>query len=402
MTVVAGTKKSLRRRLFGSHLLVMVVALLVLAIVVGFLALASDGRGGGPGRQESTGPSGALLGLSAAATASGLVSWRMARRLAAPLEGVGAATRQLAAGRYDVRLPEADTAELDALVADVNRLADELATTEQRRLRLIGDVAHELRNPLSTIEGTMEALLDGVIAADDETFARIGREAARLRRLADDLSSLSAAGELGVLDHQVVDLVAVATDVVAQLEPQATAKGLTVTVTTTLDPTAASAGDVGADGAQGTVSGGAQGTVQGDRDRLTQVLTNVVGNAVQYTDRGGVDVRVLPGRQRHGGGTSGVTIEVVDTGRGLAAEDQVRIFDRFHRVDDRFTDGTGVGLAIAKLLVEANGGTITASSDGLGHGTTIRIDLPGAVDRRTGTPTSRPERPTSPDDQEGR
>lgn len=326
-------------------MLVMLVALVVLAAVVGLLQMVGELRSIG-GRDG--GPIPGLIGLSAAATASGLVSWRLTRRLAEPIEAASTATDELAAGRYDIRLDRADTDELDDLAIAVNELAHSLETTEQRRLRLIGDVAHELRNPLSTIEGTMEALLDGVVAPSEETYARVGREAARLRRLADDLSSLSAAGELGMNVRTAVDLGALVFDVVEQLQPQAAAKGLALDA-------------VIPDGCY----------VQGDPDRLVQVVTNVIGNAVQYTDAGGISVRLATGSHRIG-------IEVVDTGRGLATEDQVRIFDRFHRVDEQFTDGTGVGLAIAKLLVNAHGGTIAASSPGLGAGTTVRIDLPMA------------------------
>ena len=339
--------KSLRRRLFGSHLAVMFVALAVLAIVVSLIQLLGESKGLGLGRRGD-GPAGLLLGLAAAAAAAALVSWRVSRRLAGPLEDISAATRELAARNYSVRLPVADTVEVDALAADVNQLAHELETTEQRRLRLIGDVAHELRNPLSTIQGTMEALLDGVIEAGEDTYARIGREAARLRRLADDLSSLSAAGEHALVDSESVDLLRVVADVVAQLEPQAMAKELTV-----------------------RVGGGAPHdlVVHGDSDRLTQVFTNVVGNAVQYSDEGSIVVSPAVENGR-------VIVEVADTGRGLVPADQTRIFERFHRVDEHFTDGTGVGLAIAKLIVEAHGGSIRADSDGLGHGTTVRIELP--------------------------
>jgi len=344
-----GDAKTLRRRLFGSHLLVMAVALGVLFVAFGIVLAIFDvvgGRRGGLGRSDESGPIGLLVGIGAAATASAFVSWRVARRLAEPLEAIGSATRELAAGRYDVRVPNADTIELDRLATDVNQLAHELETTEQRRLRLIGDVAHELRNPLSTIEGTMEALLDGVVEAEPDTYARIGREAARLRRLADDLSSLSSAGELAVAASEDVDLGVVAGVVVAQLEPQATAKGLSLELEATAVP-----------------------TIRGDRDRLTQVLTNVIGNAVQYTDEGGVGVGVSAAG-------AGVVLEISDTGRGLAADDLARVFERFHRVDQHFSDGTGVGLAIAKLIVEAHAGRITATSAGLGQGCTFQIELP--------------------------
>ena len=342
--------KSLRRRLFGSHLLVMAVALLVLLAGAGLVVIAFEifgernlfGRKGG----DEGGPLGLLFGLGAAVAASAIVSWRISRRLADPLSEIRDATQALAAGRYDVRLPSSDTIELDALAIDVNQLAHELETTEQRRLRLIGDVAHELRNPLSTIEGTMEALLDGVMPAEPDTYARIGREAARLRRLADDLSSLSAAGEFAVVAGDTVDLAEVVADVVAQLEPQARAKGLTLSASQTSTP-----------------------AIPGDRDRLAQVVMNVVGNAVQYSDQGEVTVSTVVA-------ADAIQIDVHDAGRGLSVEDQTRIFERFHRVDEHFSDGTGVGLAIAKLIVDAHGGTITAHSAGLGQGTHVEIRIP--------------------------
>ena len=109
----------------------------------------------------------------------------------------------------------------------------------------------------------------------------------------------------------------------------------------------------------------------GDVDRLMQVLINVIGNAIQYTDAGGVSVRVA--------GDDRVVVEVADTGRGLTSVDQTRIFERFHRVDEQFSDGTGVGLAISKLLVEAHGGTVLATSLGLRKGTTVRIELPASA-----------------------
>ncbi|MEM7340836.1 MAG: HAMP domain-containing sensor histidine kinase [Actinomycetota bacterium] len=342
---------SMRRRLFVSHIVVMVVAIVVLAVVVTAIIALGEARMLGPG-SRGNGPAALALAGTAAAIAAGLVSWWVTRRLASPMEEIGAVTRDLAAGRYERRAPAADTVELDALADDVNHLAHELRTTEDRRLRLIGDVAHELRNPLSTIQGTMEALLDGVVAADDETYARIGREAARLRRLADDLSALSAAGERDLVRNQSVDLAQVTADVVEQLQPQSAAKELELGLY--LEPVP---------------------LVEGDADRLAQVMMNVVGNAVQYTDTGSVDVHL---------GRAGptVVIEVTDTGRGLAPEDQTRIFERFHRVDEHFTDGTGVGLAIARLLVEAHSGTISASSPGLGAGTTVRIELPANASAR--------------------
>ncbi|MEM7093564.1 MAG: HAMP domain-containing sensor histidine kinase [Actinomycetota bacterium] len=345
--------RTLRRRLFGSHLQVMLVALLVMSIVLTALWILAQALGGwhelGFGRGDDGGPVGLLLALTAASTAAALVSWRVSRRIASPLEAVGDAARKLAAGRYDVRLPGSDTVELDRLADDVNRLAAELEATEQRRLQLIGDVAHELRNPLATIEGTMEALLDGVMTADPDTFARIARESARLRRLADDLSSLSSAGEASTIDASAaIDLAVVVDHVVAQLEPQAVAKGLALE----------------ADLARPL-------PIRGDADRLTQVVMNVVGNAVQYTDDGFVRV------DSHID-ADWCTLVIADSGRGLTSGHTTRVFERFYRVDEQFTDGTGVGLAIARLVLHAHGGTIEATSDGPGSGARFVIRLPAA------------------------
>ena len=342
--------KTLRRRLFGSHLLVIGVALVVVVVGIGivFGLFELIGGRGDLGRGQDSGPFGLLFGVAAAALASAAVSWRVSRKLAQPLEAIGVATQELAAGRYDVRLPNADTVELDELAGAVNQLAVELGTTEQRRLRLIGDVAHELRNPLSTIEGTMEALLDGVMEPEPDTFARIGRESARLRRLADDLSALSTAGEMAGAGSEPVDVSTVAAGVVAQLDVQARAKGIDLEL----------------------VDSGAT-TAVGDRDRLTQVLMNVIGNAVQYTDSGKVVVTLSTVDRR-------VHVEVADSGRGLAPSDLTNVFERFYRVDQHFSDGTGVGLAIAKLIVEAHDGTISAQSNDLGQGSTFTIELPAS------------------------
>ncbi len=354
--------RSLRQQLFRSHLLVMFVALGVMiagtVILFSLLVLVGEidfGRGGPRVDHADDGPGGILvllLPLGAAGAAAAFVSWMVARRLAEPIEATRAATHQLAAGRYDVEVNGGTVTELADLAADVNHLGAELRATEQRRLRLVGDVAHELRNPLATIEASMEALMDGVVPANDETFARVAREAARLRRLAGDLSELSATAEpSAVRATETVDLVDVVDHVVAQLTPQASAKGL---VLQWVRPEAM--------------------TAIGDRDRLTQVFTNIVGNAVQYTDHGEVAVAVTPvdgaDRQREW-----IQVTVTDTGPGLAADDLTLVFERFHRVNHN-SEGTGVGLAVAKSLVESHGGTVVATSPGLRQGAVFTVTLP--------------------------
>lgn len=353
------TTRTLRRQLFRSHLTVMFVAVGVMAAatVIGVVivsAVTGDeirlGRGGPKLDRQERDAAGGVFGIvviGAAVGAASFVGWRMARRLATPLESLGSAAEQLASGHYDVSIEPTGIEEIDGLGADVQSLAAALAETEARRLRLIGDIAHEVRTPLSTIEGSMEALMDGVVPADDETFAGIAREAARLRRLANDLSALSSSAELDVLaDAAPVDIAGIAREVVDLLSIQAEAKGLDL-----------------------SIEAAAPATVLGNADRLAQVLTNIIGNAIQYTETGSVAVSV-------GVDTGLISIAVTDSGRGLAAADTERVFERFHRVDEHYADGTGVGLTIARQIVWAHGGTLTVESGGLGQGATFTVTLP--------------------------
>lgn len=354
--------KSLRRRLFASHLLVMVVAVTVIVVsaaaIIGLSALSGEGfaerRGPEPG---SPNPLILPIPVVAALSAAGAVSWVVARRIAEPLEQIGRTTQQLAGGEYRVRVAGSDIEELDELASNVNSLAAELASIEERRRRLIGDVAHELRNPLAAIEGSMEALMDGLAPATIETYARIGREAARLRRLATDLAELSSAGELDNTHlSDDIDVDALLRHTVELLRPQADAKAISFEVELGHDPA----------------------PVIGDADRLAQVFTNVIGNAIQYSDRGTISVR--SSRTPHA-----VRIEVTDEGHGLEPDDAARVFERFFRVDGRLSDGTGVGLPIARSIVEAHAGSISVRSQGVGTGSTFIIELPtinGHVTRR--------------------
>ena len=192
--------------------------------------------------------------------------------------------------------------------------------------------------------------MDGVVPATDETFAGIAREASRLRRLAGDLSALSASSELTVLiGTEPVDVGELIADVVDLLRVQAEAKQL----------------ELGAHSEPGCL-------VAGDRDRLIQVVTNVIGNAIQYTDEGSIVVSVDRSE-------ADIAVTVTDTGRGIAADDLSRIFERFYRVDEHYTDGSGVGLAIAQSLTRAHKGTLSATSPGETHGATFTLRLPAVI-----------------------
>ncbi|GMQ94397.1 MAG: ATP-binding protein [Acidimicrobiia bacterium] len=272
-------------------------------------------------------------------------------RLLRPIDGIRSATKRLASGAYTERIEPPPEAELAALAEDVNALARTLEETEQRRLRLISEVAHELRTPLATIKGYMEGLVDGVFPATDEVFAATGREAARLERLAADLSELSRVEE-GALDlrFEPLDLGGVAREVAAHLGPQFEDKGVTLRVSDL--PTL---------------------RVLADRDRMAQVFTNIIGNALSYTPKGGT-VAIIGTAT-----TDTVTVRVTDTGRGLDDHQLENVFDRFYRADRSAPGGAGIGLTIARSLVQAHRGTIDVSSAGPGRGATFTISLPATT-----------------------
>jgi histidine kinase len=288
------------------------------------------------------------VSVAVSALAGMAVSAFSTRRILAPLQAVRQATRKMASGSYGGRVDPPAEAELAALADDVNTLAEALDSTEERRVRLISEVAHELRTPLSTIEGYLEGLLDGMFEPSEEIFAASGREVKRLKRLAEDLSELSRAEEGNQpLNLTRLDLAALASDVAEHLGVQFQAKHVEQ-VTDTSEVL----------------------MVSGDRDRLSQVLTNIIGNALSYTEPGG---RVSVTARSDAGAA---VIDVNDTGRGLTPEQQTSVFERFYRADHNGPGGTGIGLTIARSITRRHGGQVTATSAGLGHGATFTIRIP--------------------------
>ncbi len=285
-------------------------------------------------------------GVSAVAAAG--VALFAARRLLVPVEEVRSMTRRLAAGAYNERIPLPREAELAALAADVNSLASALDQTEQRRLRLVGEVAHELRTPVATLKGYLEGLLDGVFDPDEEILAASIVEATRLERLAADLSTLSRVEE-GRFDLQLesCDLRDLVNHVTGRLASQFADNGVTLIIDE-LPPL----------------------KTMVDRDRIIQILTNIVGNALAYTRPGG-SVRISATAT-----TNQRLVTVSDTGRGLTSEQLELIFERFYRADRSATGGSGIGVTIARTLARRHGGDVTASSAGIGQGAEFIISLP--------------------------
>lgn len=357
--------KTLRARLLLSHLAVVAVGVAVLVVAGRSLgSVFVDAHLRSMGRMmegvAATGMSRLAEGISSAfnrallfaAVISALAAMAFASfsalRLLRPLEEVRRVARRLAGGSYHERVPIPDEAELAALAADVNALAEALEETEQRRLRLVAEVAHELRTPVATIKGYLEGILDGVFQPDPETLGAAVREAGRMERLASDLSALSQAEEGRVELHlERVDLAGLVAEVTERLRPQFDDQDVDLSV----EP-------------------GRLLMVTVDRDRIAQVLTNLVGNALSYTSSGG---RVtVTSREERGR----AVVEISDTGRGLDADQLRLVFDRFYRADRSVPGGTGIGLTIARSLARLHGGEVTASSPGPGKGSTFMLTIP--------------------------
>lgn len=288
---------------------------------------------------------GVLAALAVAVAAGAWSSGRLLR----PLDDLSAAAHRIAAGRYDEPVPPPQEAELARVADDVNALAARLADTEARRMRLLGEVAHEMRTPLTVLDGYVEGLQDGVFAPEPQLYGELAAELRRLRRLSDDLSALSRAeeGRLG-LRPAPVDVSTVATSAAERLRPQLRDAGLELTATAS-EPL----------------------VVQGDADRIAQVVTNLVGNAIAATAPGG-QVRVTC-RAEDGA----AVVEVADTGVGLAAPDLERVFERFYRGPAATPGpGSGIGLTIARGIAHAHGGGLVAASPGPGRGATFTLRLP--------------------------
>lgn len=293
--------------------------------------------------------------LVAGAAAAILAAIGFSRFLLRPLERVRAATHRLAQGHYDDVLDVPHEPGLAALVEDVNRLAAALADTERRRARLVSEIAHEMRTPITILRGQIEGITDGIFTPDDAMFASLTDDLDRLRRLADDLSSLSRAEEGAFTLHPVpTDLTALVRTTAERLRSQYEDKGVTLdvlpgpSVTTRLDP-----------------------------DRVTQVVINLLGNALIACDSGGsVSATVQTTRTP----SPHAVVRVTDDGVGIADHDLARIFARFERIEHPGrpapAGGSGIGLTIARGIVRAHGGDIAAASPGLGKGATFTVRLP--------------------------
>ncbi len=370
-------RRHLGVKLFLSYLAVILVGAAVLGFATHFTVPAAfnahmgQGAGNGPVMMGGNGPGAGtgmmsplfasfqasfnqalLLALLAAGAAAIFVSLLLSRGVVASVRVLTAASGRVAAGHYGERVPAAGSDELGQLAHSFNQMAEKLEQVEAMRRQLIGDVSHELRTPLTAIKGSMEGLLDGVLPAAPETYQQIHTEADRLARLVDDLQELSRV-EAGAypLDIQPVEVSSLVQATLNQFASQSRVKNIELNsdIQPDLPP------------------------VLADRDRITQVLTNLVGNAMQYTPAGG-KVTLLARRIE-----AEVLFSVADTGIGIPGDQIPHLFTRFYRVDKSRSrqagGGSGIGLTIARHLVEAHGGSIQAESAGEGKGSTFSFTL---------------------------
>lgn len=295
----------------------------------------------------------ALL-LFAAALVGSIAGLLVSRSIAAPLQRLADAARAIGARDLSRRVDVTGTDEVRAVARAFNDMASELEQSESLRQKLLADVAHELRTPLTVVQGNLRAILDDVYSLDKAEIARLYDQTRHLTRLVDDLQELAQAEArqlpmvMGTVN--VAELVQKAS---APYRPLAVEKGIELRVELL----------------------GVQPVLQADEARLAQSVQNLIHNGLRHTPAGGtltIQVEQLPDE---------VQIRVQDTGEGIAPEHIDYVFDRFYRTDrarSRHTGGSGLGLAIVRAIIEAHGGTVTASSAGPGQGSTFVVHLPRA------------------------
>lgn len=321
-----------------------------------------------------------LPGMAAAGAVALLLSlalaWLLSRSIARPLNQMTVAAEAMARGDYEHRIPVRRPEEVGRLAAAFNRMAREVGQTNRMLKDFLANASHELKTPLTSIQGFSQAMADGTLQTPEE-YAEAGEivhdEAARMRRLVDDLLYLSRieAGQIR-FDFRDCDL----TDLLGQCAQrvQRQVQERAIHLTTELSPTL---------------------LIQADPDRLEQVFQNLLSNALKHTPaQGAITVRARPGGAPLGQRQPGVLVTVHNTGSHIPAEDLPRVFERFYQVDKSRAasdDGTGLGLTIARELVEGHGGLIGVRSGP--EGTAFEVWLPLQAARPEQPAEARPKRP---------
>ncbi|MGV0993157.1 MAG: sensor histidine kinase [Mycobacterium sp.] len=291
------------------------------------------------------------VAITVAALTAFVVTAYLSRRLQRSITEVSAAASAVAEGRYDIRVASPQLGdEFDELAAAFNRMAQRLQSVESTRRQLFSDLAHEIRTPVSVLEAYLEAVEDGVKTLDPPTIAMLREQTGRLVRFAADAAALAQAEDAhAAITPGWVDVGELVAAVSAAAADRYAAKNVTLRTHT---------------------SGG---RLWADRQRLMQVLGNLLDNALRHTPSGG-QVTVTAARA----GAEAV-VTVTDDGEGIAAVHLPHLFERFYRADsarDRERGGSGIGLAIVKALTEAHGGHVSVASRGPGQGSTFTVAVP--------------------------
>jgi signal transduction histidine kinase len=292
-----------------------------------------------------------ILGGSVAIAIALILTFVLSRRMSSPIGVLAKAARRLGRGDLSQRVQFQGKGEVEMLGQAFNSMAADLERAEQLRRNLVADVAHELRTPLSNIQGYLEAIRDRVMKPNAATIRSLNEEATLLSRLVNELQelSLAEAGELKLV-YQSEDVAKLIKEAVTPWQPKVSAKEISLSIDLPDNLP----------------------LVNIDWSRVNEVLHNLLENAVAHTHKGGT-INVAAVTQ-----DGWVEVSVSDTGEGIPAEDLPHIFERFYRVDKsraRATGGSGLGLTIAKRLVEAHGGKITVQSE-LGKGSRFSFSLP--------------------------
>jgi signal transduction histidine kinase len=304
------------------------------------------------------------IGLGVSALTALTLSWYLSRRVHRSATALSEAASAVAGGHYDIRVPPPRLGkEFDAVAAAFNKMALQLGEVDETRRQMLADLAHEIRTPVAVLDAYMEALEDGIRQLDQETIGTLRDQTRRLTRFSVDVNALSAAERRTTsIDSQWISSKTLIDTAVSAFAPRYGSKGV--------DLTSRVADDLP--------------ILWADYERLGQVLGNLLDNALRHTEPGGrVDVTATAADDE-------LLIAISDTGTGVGPEHLPRLFDRFYRADaarDRQHGGAGIGLSIAKALVDVHGGRIEAHSDGHGTGTTFTVGLPCSRQPLDGLPS---------------
>lgn len=278
----------------------------------------------------------------------------LAKRIVRPIKAMASATRDVASGRYSVRIPVSSADELGRLALDFNEMANALEKNEEARRQWVADISHELRTPLSVLRGETEALLEGIRDTTPEAIGSLHAEIVRLHRLVDDLYQLSLS-DLGALTYRKEnhDLSGILKDTVESHRPEFVRKEITLVL---------------------DIAQEAGFTVFADGERLYQLFGNLLDNSLKYTDSGG---KLIVSLSRNYGR---IAVNFEDSAPNVPESELEKLFDRLYRVEgsrNRASGGAGLGLSICRNIIEAHSGTISAHLSPLG-GLTIRLIMPAA------------------------